>query len=178
MLQKGIWGKIGRAHIAELYPVMNITRFTDYSLRVLIYLSLHEEERVTIKEVAQCYDISKNHLMKVVQELSIKGYLTSTRGKNGGIKLGRDPSQINVGELVRMNEQDSTLVECFGEGNSCVITPACQLKQMLSEAMESFFKSLEKYTLADLVHGPDKKQLIEIFSLELGKDVGATQSAP
>lgn len=155
---------------------MNITRFTDYSLRVLIYLSLHNEKLVTIKEIAQCYGISKNHLMKVVQELSTKGYITSIRGKNGGIKLGREPAEINVGELVRMKEQDSTLVECFGEGNSCVITPACQLKNMLSEAMESFFKSLEKYTLADLVHGPDKKQLIKIFAAEWAEDVGTASS--
>ncbi len=149
---------------------MNITRFTDYSLRVLIYLSLHQEELVTIKEVAQCYGISKNHLMKVVQELSIKGYVTSIRGKNGGIKLSREPSQINVGELVRVNEQGSTLVECQGADNQCVITPTCQLKNMLAEAMESFFTSLEKYTLADLVHGPGKKQLNKIFALELAKN--------
>ncbi len=153
---------------------MNITRFTDYSLRVLIYLSLRNDELVTIKEVAQCYGISKNHLMKVVQELSIKGYITSIRGKNGGIKLGREPSDINVGELVRMNEQDSTLVECFGDGNQCVITPACQLKRMLSEAMESFFESLEKYTLEDLVHGRDKRQLIKIFASELAEDAANT----
>ena len=148
---------------------MNITRFTDYSLRVLIYLSLHKEELVTIKEVAESYGISKNHLMKVVQELSLKGYIISIRGKNGGIKLGKAPSQINVGELVRMNEQGSTLVECLGEDNQCVITPACQLKHMLAEAMESFFLSLEKYTLADLVKDPEKEQLMEIFAIELTK---------
>lgn len=145
---------------------MNITRFTDYSLRVLIYLSLNDKELVTIQAVADCYGISKNHLMKVVQDLSTKGYLTATRGKNGGIKLGRAPSDINVGTLVRMIEQDSVLVECFGTGNQCVITPACQLKNMLAEAMESFFKTLEQYTLADLVSGPDKKQLIDLFSLD------------
>ena len=146
---------------------MNITRFTDYSLRVLIYLSLNDKELVTIKEVADCYGVSKNHLMKVVQELSTKRYLNATRGKNGGIKLGREPSQINIGELVRMIEQDSTLVECFGADNQCVITPACQLKRLLAEAMESFFKTLEQYTLADLVTGPEKKQLNKIFATQL-----------
>jgi Rrf2 family nitric oxide-sensitive transcriptional repressor len=145
---------------------MNITRFTDYSLRVLIYLSLNDKELVTIQTVADCYGISKNHLMKVVQDLSTKGYLIATRGKNGGIKLGRAPSDINIGTLVRMIEQDSVLVECFGTGNQCVITPACQLKNMLAEAMESFFKTLEQYTLADLVSGPDKKQLIDLFALD------------
>ncbi len=144
---------------------MNITRFTDYSLRVLIYLSIHKEELVTIKEVADVYGISKNHLMKVVQELSTKGYLQSTRGKNGGIKLGKEPVDINVGELIRMIEQDSTLVECFGDDNQCAITTACQLKHLLAEAMDSFFKSLERYTLADLVKEPNKKQLNKIFAI-------------
>jgi len=87
---------------------MNITRYTDYSLWVLIYLSLHKEELVTIKDVADVYGISKNHLMKVAKELSTKGYLDSTSGKYGGIKFGREPSTINVGELVRMVEQDFT----------------------------------------------------------------------
>ena len=138
---------------------MNITRFTDYSLRVLIYLSLHEDELATIKDVAGCYGISKNHLMKVVQELSAKEYLVATRGKNGGIKLSCPPEQINIGKLVRMIEQDSTLVECFGPDNQCVITPACQLKRMFAEALESFFQSLERYTLADLVDKTSRNQL-------------------
>jgi Rrf2 family nitric oxide-sensitive transcriptional repressor len=144
---------------------MNITRFTDYSLRVLIYLTIHDEKLATIKEIADAYGISKNHLMKVVQELSTKGYLQSTRGKNGGIKLGKEPAAINVGELIRMIEQDSTLVECFGDDNQCIITTACQLKHLLAEAMDSFFKSLERYTLADLVKEPNKKQLNKIFAI-------------
>ena len=147
---------------------MNITRFTDYSLRVLIYLSLQDEEVVTIKDVAECYGISKNHLMKVVQALSAQGYLHATRGKNGGIKLGLDPKEINIGKLVRCFEQDSTLVECFGSGNQCVITPACQLKRILAEAMESFFQALEQYTLNDLIRGPEKQQLSQILAISAG----------
>ena len=138
---------------------MNITRFTDYSLRVLIYLALHENELVTIKDVADRYNISKNHLMKVVQELSAKGYLVATRGKNGGIKLEQSPNDINIGHLVRMIEQDSTLVECFGADNQCVITPACQLKRMFAEALNCFFESLERYTLADLIGDQERSQL-------------------
>jgi len=138
---------------------MNITRFTDYSLRVLIYLSLREDELVTIKEVADCYGISKNHLMKVVQELSAKEYLIATRGKKGGIKLKCPPEQINIGKLVRMIEEDSTLVECFGADNQCVITPACQLKRMFAEALNSFFLSLEQYSLADIVDKSSRDQL-------------------
>ncbi len=142
---------------------MNITRFTDYALRVLIYLSVKEKETATIKDVAESYHISKNHLMKVVQELSAKGYVEATRGKNGGIKLNRLPEQINIGELVREFEQGSTLVECFGANNHCVITPACQLKNMFSGAMEHFFQYLERYTLSDLVSGNRDQHLAQIF---------------
>ncbi|WIO73891.1 Rrf2 family transcriptional regulator [Porticoccaceae bacterium LTM1] len=145
---------------------MNITRFTDYSLRVLIYLALQDDELVTIKEVAERYGISKNHLMKVVQELNIKGYLTAIRGKNGGMRLSRPASEINVGELVRMVEQSSTLVECFGDNNQCVITSACRLKLIFAEAMESFFATLDQYTLADLVAENDKRKLTAILAIE------------
>ena len=138
---------------------MNITRFTDYSLRVLIYLAVHKDELVTIKAIADCYDISKNHLMKVVQALSAKGFLTAIRGKNGGIKLSRTPKEINIGGLIRMLEQDSTLVECFGPDNRCAITPACQLKHMFAEALEAFFTSLDAYTLADVVDKASQIQL-------------------
>ncbi|GLX79217.1 HTH-type transcriptional regulator NsrR [Thalassotalea insulae] len=144
---------------------MNITRFTDYSLRVLIYLAIDTREIVTIKDVAERYKISKNHLMKVVQELNANGYLTATRGKNGGIRLNRSPAEINIGELVRSLEQGSTLVECFGSDNQCVITPACQLKQMFAEAMEQFFVSLEKYSLHDLVSGQRQNNLYFLLDL-------------
>ncbi len=144
---------------------MNITRFTDYSLRVLIYLAIDNKESITIKEVAERYQISKNHLMKVVQELNAKGYLIATRGKNGGIRLGREAGDINIGELVRSIEQGSTLVECFGSDNRCVITPACQLKRMFAEAMEQFFLSLEQYSLQDLVSTPQRGQLYQLLKL-------------
>ncbi|MBS3799170.1 MULTISPECIES: Rrf2 family transcriptional regulator [unclassified Pseudoalteromonas] len=144
---------------------MNITRFTDYSLRVLIYTALHDGQTVTIKAVAEKYDISKNHLMKVVQELSNKGYLIATRGKNGGIRLGREPSLINVGEIVRLHEQNSVLVECFGSDNQCVITPACKLKTILSKAMEQFFAHLDQYSLADLVNSDSQSELKQLLQV-------------
>ncbi len=150
---------------------MIITRFTDYSLRVLIYLALHEDKLVTIKDVAEGYNISKNHLMKVVQELSSKGYLNATRGKNGGIRLNRSPEKINIGELVRSIEQSSTLIECFSAVNRCVITPACQLKQMFSEALDSFFKCLEQYTLDDLLSSNDQVELKNLFVTPLDEPV-------
>lgn len=144
---------------------MNISRFTDYSLRTLIYAALHQGETVTIKAVADKYQISKNHLMKVVQVLSNKDYLTATRGKNGGIRLSRDPAQINIGELVRLHEQDSTLVECFGTDNHCVISPACQLKGILAQAMECFFAHLDNFTLADLVNSNTNSELKQLLQI-------------
>ncbi len=130
---------------------MHITRYTDYSLRVLMYVALKGEALSTIREIAESYDISKNHLMKVVQELNSKGYLYAIRGKNGGLRLRGAPEEINLGELVRSTEQDLTLVECFGSGSQCALTPACRLKGVLAEALEAFFRVLDSYTLADLV---------------------------
>ena len=104
--------------------------------------------------------------MKVVQELSNKGYLIATRGKNGGIRLSRPPEQINVGELVRSQEQNSVLVECFGSDNQCVITPACQLKRIFAQAMEAFFLYLDQYTLADLVASQYMQELSQLLAIE------------
>ena len=142
---------------------MHITRFTDYSLRVLIYLAANDGELCTIGEIAKRYEISKNHLMKVVQDLSARGYLLAVRGKNGGLRLNTEPHNINIGELVRAFEHDSKLVECFGSGNQCVITPACQLKLIFAEAMENFFKTLDAYTLEDLVQGGSKAAVRELL---------------
>ena len=128
-----------------------------------MYLGVSDQESMTIKGVAERYGISKNHLMKVVQELSAQGYVEATRGKNGGIKLKRLPEEINIGELVRKFEQDSTFVECYGENNHCVITPACQLKQMFSGALEQFFQHLEQFTLAHLIDHSNKALLTQIL---------------
>lgn len=142
---------------------MHITRYTDYSMRVLIYLAAKEGELCTISEIARSYDISKNHLMKIVQELNARGYLLATRGKNGGLRLNTEPSNINIGELVRAFEQGSKLVECFGSENQCVITPACQLKKIFAEAQESFFATLDRYTLEDLVGDQHKAAVRELL---------------
>ncbi len=144
---------------------MYITRYTDFSLRVLMYVGLKGEELSTIREIAESYDISKNHLMKVVQELNSKGYLVAIRGKNGGLRLKGPAEDINVGTLVRDMEKGTALVDCFVGGAGCAITPACQLKFVFAEAMESFYKTLDKYTLADLLpptRQPDLVQLLEI----------------
>ncbi len=144
---------------------MHITRYTDYSLRVLIYLATNDEQLSTISDIAKSYDISKNHLMKIVQQLNLQGYLLAIRGKNGGIRLDRPASDINIGHLVRDIEKKSNLVECFGEENQCVITPSCQLKRIFAEAQESFFKALDAYSLEDLVGKEKQKQLSELLTI-------------
>lgn len=140
---------------------MQITRYTDYSLRILIYLAVNNNELSTIKDIAISYDISKNHLMKIVQDLNIKGYILAIRGKNGGIKLNHSPADINIGKLVREIEGKSSLVECFGNDNHCVITPACQLKHMFAKAQESFYLTLDAFTLADLIGNQNQIDIIQ-----------------
>lgn len=142
---------------------MRVTRYTDYSLRVLMYVALKGDELSTIGEIAKAYSISKNHLMKVVNQLANDGYVTAIRGKNGGMRLQRPANEINIGNLVRSTEQELALVECFGRDNLCVITPVCELKVVLAAALEAFFSSLDKYTLDDLLPDKSKQELINLL---------------
>lgn len=144
---------------------MHLTRYTDYSLRVLMYVALKGNDISTISEIAISYGISKNHLMKVVQALNSSGYLIAIRGKNGGLRLNGAAEDINVGALVRETEQALTLVDCFNGGAGCIITPACHLKNILAEALEEFFKTLDQYTLADLLPVRNQKKLISILQI-------------
>ncbi|MDT9025931.1 MULTISPECIES: Rrf2 family transcriptional regulator [Rossellomorea] len=135
---------------------MRLTLYTDYSLRVLIFLaSKPKEELSNIKEIADAYSISKNHLMKVTYELGKNGLIETIRGRNGGIKLAQSPEDINIGKLVRTTEEDFHLVECFdAKNNSCVITPVCGLKHVLGKALNAYLSVLDEYTLADLIQNP------------------------
>jgi len=131
---------------------MRLTAYTDFSLRVLMYLALHPERRPTIGEIASVYAISRNHLMKVAHQLGVAGYIATTRGKNGGLRLAREPGDIVLGAMVRRTEPDMALVPCFDPLNAaCVITPACKLRSALHEARAAFLQVLDGYTLADLV---------------------------
>jgi Rrf2 family nitric oxide-sensitive transcriptional repressor len=131
---------------------MRLTAYTDYSLRVLIYLALNPDRRPTIAEVASRYAISKAHLMKVVHQLGLKGYIETVRGKSGGLRLARPTHDITVGEVVRGMEPDMALVACFSETAApCVIAPACRLKGKLNEARLAFLKVLDDCTLAELM---------------------------
>lgn len=146
---------------------MRVTRYTDYALRVLIYLAVIPTRHSTIQEIADHYHISRNHLMKVVQRLNSLGYVEATRGKNGGLLLLRPATQINLGAVVRMTEcsSSSALVECFSAENQCVITPNCQLKQILAEALQQFLATLDRYTLADIVTPEQRPALIALLQL-------------
>ena len=144
---------------------MRLTSFTDYSLRVLIYLAVSGEEQVTIREIAQRYSISRNHLMKVVHELSQKGYLNASRGKNGGLRLKVSPAEINIGALVREMENDFALAECLGDSNHCILTPTCKLRSVLHEALDAFFEILDAYTLEDILAGRRRAELVRLLDI-------------
>jgi Rrf2 family nitric oxide-sensitive transcriptional repressor len=130
---------------------MRLTLYSDYSLRLLMYAAVRHGELVTIQEVADAYGISKNHLMKVAFELGRQGYLETVRGRGGGLRLSRAPDRIGLGEVIRMTEEDFTMVECFDpKTNTCAITGACRLRGILSKALQAYFAVLDDYTLADL----------------------------
>jgi Rrf2 family nitric oxide-sensitive transcriptional repressor len=131
---------------------VQLTRYSDYSLRVLIYLAVEPNRLVTIEEIARSYGISKAHLMKVVHQLGLRGDVETVRGRGGGLRLARRPEEIRVGDVVRSTEENMALVECFEPGSSqCVIEPACGLRSVLREALAAFLAVLDRYTLADLV---------------------------
>lgn len=129
---------------------MQLTLYTDYSLRVLFYLSNMQQNTTTISEIADFYKISRNHLVKVVHQLAQMGFIVSTRGKGGGIALAKDPNKINIGDVVRKMEPNFTMVECFNATtNQCRITNVCRLKGILNHGLEAFFSVLDQYTIAD-----------------------------
>ncbi|MEB2345416.1 MAG: Rrf2 family transcriptional regulator [Deltaproteobacteria bacterium] len=130
---------------------MQMTRYSDYSFRVLIYLALAPGRLVTIAEIARSYRISKAHLTKVVHQLGRSGYVETVRGRGGGLRLARRPEEIGVGEVVRVTEGSLALVECFEPGGDCPIMSACGLQPVLDEALAAFLGVLDGYTLEDLV---------------------------
>jgi Rrf2 family transcriptional regulator, nitric oxide-sensitive transcriptional repressor len=128
---------------------MKLTTFTDYSLRVLIYLGAQPDRRATIAQIARAFDVSENHLVKVVHHLGKSGWLANVRGKGGGLELAQAPSRINVGHVVRAAEGTAALAECLADTESqCVIGPWCRLRGVLDEAMSAFYAVLERYTLS------------------------------
>ncbi|WP_392538981.1 Rrf2 family transcriptional regulator [Legionella sp. 227] len=135
---------------------MQLTQFTDYSLRALIYITLRKDS-CTIKDITEAYGISNNHLIKIIHNLAKLGLIKTIRGKHGGILLAAQPEAINLGQLVFQLEPHFDLVPCFNkEKANCCIAPACKLKGILHEAQAAFMKILERYTLADVLHNPNE----------------------
>lgn len=142
---------------------MRLTGFTDYTLRALVYLALQPDRLVTIADIAQAYNISANHLMKVVHHLALSGDIITTRGRRGGMRLAKPASTISIGAIVRRTEPDMTLVACFSDAEHCAIQHGCVLQHALSDALGAFLAVLDGYTLADLV--APRQALSELLKL-------------
>lgn len=133
---------------------MKLTSFTDYSMRLLMYVAVNNDRLVSIREVSEALEVSRNHLMKIVHGLGKAGYLETVRGKNGGFRLGKPAEDINLGQLIRYTEGDIEVVECFGENyENCNIVNGCMLAGVLQMAMDSFFSVLDGHNLSDLTEG-------------------------
>ncbi|MDX6805743.1 Rrf2 family transcriptional regulator [Terrihabitans sp. PJ23] len=141
---------------------MRLTRYTDYSIRVLVYLAAHPERRASIGDISRAYSISQNHLMKVVHELGKAGYVTTVRGRAGGIRLARPASEITVGQVVRSMEGGFDLVDC----SSCAIARGCGMTRVLKEAVMAFLAVLDSYTFADIPQqGMDIAAMLRAFQV-------------
>ncbi|MGE3707109.1 MAG: Rrf2 family transcriptional regulator [Vicinamibacterales bacterium] len=140
---------------------MNLTKFSDYSLRVLLYLALHRDRVVPVSEISRAYGVSPHLMVKIVQRLVADGLVTSVRGRRGGVTLSKAPGEIRVGQVIRRMERWD-LVECFDlSTNTCPIEPACGLKHALQRARRAFLASLDEHTLADfLPRGPSLLRLL------------------
>ncbi|MEI3599372.1 MULTISPECIES: RrF2 family transcriptional regulator [unclassified Oceanobacillus] len=144
---------------------MNLKKYTDYGLRVLLFAGMKEnEELVNIKEISEVFNISQHHLGKIVHELNKLELIETIRGRNGGIRLAKPAEEINIGIVVRQLENDFNMLECFEKGQKhCVIEPGCTLKHVVNRALHAFFKVLDEYTLKDLIHNEEElKELMGI----------------
>jgi Rrf2 family nitric oxide-sensitive transcriptional repressor len=146
---------------------MKLTAFTDYSLRVLIYLGTQPERRATIAEIARAFGISEHHLVKVVHFLGKQGWLANVRGKGGGMQLARPAERISIADVVRDCEGDARVAECFGEAreHGCAIAGSCKLRGVLADAVAAFYAVLARYSLADLVRNRDELATILFLPL-------------
>jgi Rrf2 family nitric oxide-sensitive transcriptional repressor len=148
---------------------MRLTAYTDYSLRVLMYLGLRGERLVTISELSEAYGLSANHLMKIIHNLGKLGYIETVRGRGGGMKLAGAPEEINLGQVVRQMEPDFAIVECFdaSQRHDCVISPACRLQLVLDKAVQAFLNVLDNHTLADLLQ--NRTRLRSLLNIEMAE---------
>jgi Rrf2 family nitric oxide-sensitive transcriptional repressor len=145
---------------------MQLTQFTDYALRTLLYLAVHRDRLVPVAEVSEAYGVSNHHLVKVAHQLARLGFVEAARGRGGGLRLARDPEKISVGEVIRATEPHLHLLECFDRAhNTCPIVPACGLMRALAQARERFLEVLDAQRLSDLVADPAKvDKLVKIWT--------------
>lgn len=146
---------------------MRLTRYTDYSLRVLIHLALNDDRLCSIGEISRTYDISQNHLMKVVNALAHDGFVDTLRGRGGGIRLARPASAIGVGEVVRRTEEGFQLADCSG----CALSPACGLTGVLQKGVHAMLAVFDSYTIADLLS--DKATMLRMVKRVSPIGIGA-----
>ena len=131
---------------------MYLSKFTDYSFRILMYLGNNPDKLSTVDELASILGLSTHHVKKIVYKLSKNNYILSLKGRNGGIKLGMDPKDINLGKLLEITEDNLDILECFSiENNTCSLNNCCKLKPIINDALESFKLELSKYTLDDIL---------------------------
>ena len=131
---------------------MQLSKFTDYAFRALIYLASNSEKTIIVEDLAVDLNISKDHLKKVVQKLAKTDYIISTKGRNGGLRLGLKPEEINLGEVIKLTEENLNLVQCMNSPGLCpLIARGCKLKGILSDSLEKFIEEMGKYTLEDIL---------------------------
>ena len=133
---------------------MRLTNFSDYALRLLMYAAAHGDRLITIEETSEVYGISRAHLMKIANMLTRAGYMKAVRGRAGGLMLAKRPEKIGLGDVIRATEPDFSLVECFSPDGECIIAARCRVRGVLNEALTAFLKTLDAYTLADLLLKP------------------------
>ncbi len=148
---------------------MRLTKYSGYGLRALIYVGLKGEELSTIAEIAEAHEISRNHLMKVVQQLAAEGFVYSRRGKNGGIRLARSPDRLAVGEVIRALEPNWGVADCMRSAHECSMATVCRLRSKLAEASAAFLAVLDDVTLADLLDDESHQAVLrELLGQESG----------
>ena len=157
----GIPVALGRLESGRAKTTVRLTLHTDFAVRVLIQVALNDDKLTRINDIAQTFRISKAHLMKIVNDLSQKGYLDTMRGRNGGIRLMREPRHINIGQVVRDTENHLDLIGCLERGGYCCIERVCILRGALRDASNAFLAVLDTYTLADLIK--PKEQLSSLL---------------
>jgi Rrf2 family transcriptional regulator, nitric oxide-sensitive transcriptional repressor len=150
---------------------MRLTSYSDYTLRMLMYLAINADRITTIAEIAKAYHISETHLMKVAHQLGVAGDIETIRGRNGGIRLVKPLAAINLGRIVRRTEADMELVPCFADTELCAIGKACILQGVLQDALDAFLAVLDQYTLADLVR--PRRKLASLLREGTPRSVGA-----